>query len=102
MSFSRWRRRRPRRRPAGARPRGDGAQQIEVEARLGAVAVHRGQQDLAGAERCTPPGGDHSTASMPVAIAAAMGEDLPSAGRDWRLASMATTMHWLPNFSAPS
>ena len=30
---------------------GDGAGQRDVEAELGAVAIHRGQQDFAGAER---------------------------------------------------
>ena len=46
---------------------GDRAGQLEVEALLGAVAVHRGQQDLAGAERrgLAPP---TATASMPVGV----------------------------------
>ena len=63
---------------------GDRAGQRDVEARLGAVAIHRGQQNFAGAEaamRCA-----HSTASMPVGVAPAMGEDLPASRRRsaWR------------------
>ncbi len=66
---------------------------------LGAVAVHRGQQDFAGAERGDLARVvDRVDAGRP---APAMGEDLPArrAARP-RLASIATTMHWLPNFSA--
>ena len=73
---------------------GDRARQRDVEAGLGAVAVHRGQQDFAGAER-------HNLARIFDGIdagrlAAAMGEDLPavrSPGCDTFLASIATTMH---------
>ena len=55
---------------------GDGAGERDVEALPGAVAVHRGQQDFAGAER-------HHLARVvdriePGRVAAAMGEDLPA------------------------
>ena len=56
---------------------GDGAGQREVEAVAGAVAVHRGEQDLAGAERGDLDGiVDRVDAGR---VAAAMGEDLPAA-----------------------
>ena len=55
---------------------GDRAGERDVEALLGAVAVHRGEQDLAGAER-------HDLARVvdrveAGRVAAAMGEDLPA------------------------
>ena len=54
-----------------------GTQQIEIEAETGAVAVHAGQQDLAGAKL------SHAAAPVdsvdPGGPAAAMSEDLPSA-----------------------
>ena len=82
---------------------GDGAGQGEVEAVAGAVAVHRGEQDLAGAELRDLDGiVDRVDAGR---LAAAMGEDLP-ARRSPRgstcLASIATTIAWAPNFSAAS
>ena len=67
-----------------------------------AVAVHAGQQDLAGAtlsRRHRP--GNHVESGRPPA---AVGEDPPAAavrGRP-RRASIATTMHWRPNASAPA
>ena len=55
---------------------GDRLGQRQVEALPGAVAVHRGQQDFAGAER------DHFLGVFdgvdPGGIAPAMGEDLPA------------------------
>ena len=58
---------------------GNGARQRDIEAQAGAVAVHGGQQQFAGAER-------HDLARKVDGIdagrlAAAMGEDFPSAGR---------------------
>ena len=54
---------------------GDGAGQRDVEARFGAVAVHRGQQDLAGAVVGQTAGPfDGVDAGRP---ASAMGEHLP-------------------------
>src|SRR5262249_12343351 len=50
----------------------------EVEARLGAIAVHRGEQDLAGAVVGHAP--RPVDRIEPGALAAAMGEDLPLAG----------------------
>ena len=72
----------------------------EVEAGFGAVAVHRGQQDFAGAQ-----GDDFAREGDRVdarRAAPAMGEDLPAGDGPGAviLASIATTMHWLPNFSA--
>ena len=57
---------------------GDRAGQRDVEAVPGAVAVHRGEQDFAGAER-------HHLARIVDRVeagrlAAAMGEDLPAVG----------------------
>jgi hypothetical protein len=78
---------------------GNGAGQRQVEARARAVAIHRGEQDLARA-LCDQLRAN-STASMPGGLAPAMGEDLPLAGPPV-LASIATTMHWLPNWSAAS
>src|SRR5471030_1252541 len=49
----------------------------EIEARLGAVAVHRGQQDLARTMLRHAPGPIDGV--EPGAFAAAMGEDLPFA-----------------------
>ena len=57
---------------------GDGAGQRDVVALAGAVAVHRGQQNLARAESTIRRA--QSTASMPVGRAPAMGEDLEAAG----------------------
>ena len=57
----------------------DRAREREVEARLGAVAVHRGEQDLAGAVVGHAPRPVDRV--EPGALAAAMGEDLPFAGR---------------------
>src|SRR6516162_7865996 len=55
---------------------GDGAGERDVETLLGAVAVHGGQQDFAGAER------DHLARVIdgvePGGITAAVGEDLPA------------------------
>jgi hypothetical protein len=62
---------------------GDGAGERDVEARLGAVAVHGGQQDLAGAEFAHARA--QATASMPVGLAPAVGEDLPACLRADRL-----------------
>ena len=57
---------------------GDGAGQRDVVAGLGAVAVHRGEQDLAGAAfDHLPREFDGVDAG---AFAAAMGEDLPAVG----------------------
>ena len=81
---------------------GDGAGQREVVAGLGAVAVHRGQQDLAGAELARPPAAK-ATASMPVGLRppwVKISQRSASPAPETCLASMATTMHWLPNFSA--
>jgi hypothetical protein len=54
----------------------DGARQLEIEADLGAVAVHAGEQDLAGSAsaicRAQP------TASSPVLLAATVGVDIPA------------------------
>src|SRR6185437_17094428 len=53
-------------------------QQVEIEALAGAVAIHAGEQDLAGPER------RHATATgehvEPGAAAAAMREHLPAPG----------------------
>jgi hypothetical protein len=79
---------------------GDGAGQREVEAALGAVAVHRGEQDSPAPSFRHRGEGDGVD---PGRAAAAMGEDLPAVAcpsAETVLASMATTMHWLPNFSA--
>ena len=71
-----------------------GAGQREVEALAGAVAVHAGQQDLAGAERLDPsrPIDDVEAGRAPPAV----GEHLPAAAPGARLASIAQTMHWAP------
>ena len=79
---------------------GDGARQRDVKTPPGAVAVHRGQQNLAGAERNDFPRiSDGIDAGR---VAAAMGEDFPAVearpADDTFLASIATTMHWSPNF----
>src|SRR5665213_1983866 len=52
----------------------------EIEARLGAVAVHRGEQDLARTQLGHLPGPGQRV--EPGALASAVGEDLPLAGRD--------------------
>ena len=70
--------------------------------RLGAVAIHRGEQDFAGAELRRPLARS-ATASMPVGVRppwVKISQRSPRLAD--RLASMATTMHWLPNFSAAS
>ena len=63
--------------------------QLEVEAVLGAVGVHRVEQDLPRAELGRPRA--HSTASMPVPRAAAVGGHLEAAGR--RAASSPAAPH---------
>ena len=58
---------------------GDGAGQLQVEALAGAVAVHRGEQDFAAPQRHHVARKVHRIDAG--RLAAAMGEDLPSAGR---------------------
>ena len=77
---------------------GDRAGELEIEALAGAVAVHGGEQDFAGAQRHDFAREGHRVDAG--RIPPAMGEDLPLAAAPSSLASMATTMHWLPNFSA--
>ena len=55
------------------------AQQFEVEAFAGAVAVHRGEENLAGAQSSATRLAQSMT-SNPVLMAAAMRKDLPFAG----------------------
>ena len=77
-------RRRPRRSPGSCHGVGDRAGQREVETPFRAVAVHRGQEDFAGAEFGDFAGvGDRVD---PGRAASAMGEDLPSPRRRpaWR------------------
>ena len=73
------------------------SQQVEVETLAGAVAVHRGEQDFAGAERC-PLAAPSRCTSSPVLVRPPWEKTSHLPGADWR-ASMATTTHWLPNFS---
>ena len=80
----------------------DGAGERDVIAGFGAVAVHGGEQDFARAIFHQLFGMRHGVDAG--GVAPAMGEDfdsLPLARRPC-LASMAATMHWLPNFSAAS
>jgi len=80
-----------------------GTGERDVEPLLGAVSIHGGQQDFAGAER-----GDLARvidSIEPGRMAPAMGEDFPTL----RLTPFDTawhrsrrTMHWSPNFSAAS
>ena len=77
-----------------------------VEAVAGAVAVHRGEQDLAGTERLAPRTA-HSIGVDPSGFAAALDVDLEAFGLlgvpgGRRRASIASTTHWLPNSSAIS
>ena len=59
---------------------GDGPVQRDVVTRGGAVAIHAGQQDFAGAEVVDLPGpGDGVEAGR---VAAAVREDFPASGRD--------------------
>ena len=88
---SRCRRRRwrsPARRPASPPP----AVELEVVAGFGAVAVHRGEQDLARAELARPRAA-HSTASSPVGVRPPWCTTSPRRP-SLRRASIATTTHW--------
>ncbi len=72
---------------------GHAARQRQVETVLGAVPIHAGQQDFAGAQRFNllrPFDGIKARV-----VTAAMGEHLPVTGATC-LASMATTMHCEP------
>ena len=84
---------------------GHRAGQRQVVAVLGAVAVHAGEQDLAGA--AVRPLARPRDGVEAGGLAPAVGVDVPawpspSTSSRRRLASMATTMHWLPKLRAPS
>jgi hypothetical protein len=77
---------------------GDGTRQRQIETVLCAVAIHAGEQDFAGTEllhAARPVDG------VDAGVAAAVREDLPTPGATC-LASMATTMHWLPTLADAS
>ena len=58
---------------------GDGARQVAIEALLDAVGIHRGEQNLAGAELLAARGPLDGVDAF--VVAAAAGEDVPCAGR---------------------
>ena len=77
-------------------PVADGAKQLGVEAGARAVAVDRGDQQLAGAQVDDPLGpGDRVEVGR---LASALDDDLPGGLVPWRRrrASMATTTAWRP------
>ena len=78
---------------------GHRAREGEIEAALGAVAVHAGEQDLARPERldlARPLDGVQAGVLAPAVVNTS---HLPGAVC---LASIATTMHWLPTLLAAS
>ena len=72
----------------------------QIKAGLGAVGVDAVQHDFARAQ-ARPRAVAHSTASSPVALRPPCENTSHRSGATF-LASIETTMHWLPNFSAPA